>query len=322
MTNPYADTRATMDAVHDSMKAWAERIISRLGMPGITVQTTFPDDPEENALVLLPYRLTLWPKLVENASPVSLLGANPRAAAQAGVPEAWMRVAIELTQALREVFPRAKNKAGVEVVMPNAPLSSLPKPLAAWYDAQPEEPTDGEPAWIVMRDGEKYGRLPTMSWMPGIKLRVHYLAQMAGEVGRSGAAGIVSALTVGLHLDRSIEVERPPAPLAPAYFGLMRAIAESASEPLSAAMTKDVEVIASSAIHTLPVLPHEAPQSDDFAEIMRTLRRPLAPTLLLQLQIPVAGHPEMLPAVSPQFSTNRLPEPGDVGDDEDEEAAQ
>jgi len=320
MTNPYADTRATMDAVHDSMKSWAERIIGRLGESDLPVRTTFPDDPDESALVLLPYRLTLWPKLVENASPVSLLGANPRAAAQAGVPEAWMRVAIQLTQALREVFPRAKNKAGVEVVMPNAPLSSLPKPLADWYDAQPVEPTDGEPAWIVMRDGEKCGRLPTMSWMPGIKLRVHYLAQMAGELGRSGAAGVVSALTVGLHLDRSVEVERPPAPLDPTYFDLMRAIAASAPSPLGPAMAKDVETIASSAVHTLPVLPHEAPQSDDFAEIMRTLRRPLAPTLLLQLQIPVAGHPQVLPAVSPQFSTNRMPEPGDVGEDEEDGA--
>ena len=308
LPNPYQDTRETMDAVHASMKQWARRILDRAGAEDVGVETVFPEGDSPATLVVLPYRLTLWPKLVENASSISLLGANPRVAAQHGVPSAWTLLAGQTTAILRDVFPRAKNKSGVEVVLPNAPLSQLPKPIADWYDAQPE---DGDPAWTVSRGGDKAARLPTLGWMPGIKLRVHYLAQMAGGAPElTGAAGLVSALTVGLHLDRSVEVERPPAPIDPRYIEMFRAIAASAPDTAAGeAMSATIDSVAHTATHTLPVLPHEAPASDDFAEIMRTLRRPLQPTLLLQLQVPVAGFPEVLPAVSPQFSTNRLPEP-------------
>jgi hypothetical protein len=298
--NPYLASRRTVDAVHGAMRGWAEGLLRAAECPE-PVLTAFPEG-DERAVVVMPYRLTLWPKLVENLESVPLLGAPIRGAQQAGIPEAWVRLAEATTVCIRSVFPTIRNKAGITVVSPSTSVGDLPKPLAGWYKGQ-----GADSEWVIVDGKTAKARLPAMAWVPGIKLRVHYLVQAHGpDDPMEPKVGRIAAVTVGLHHQRTVQVPLPPAPMEERYTTFFRALADScegeAGERLAAALGAVTEVRP----HRLTILPHEAPASDDFAEIMKSLGRRLQPTLLVMLQLPLAGYPMISPSVTPTFHTDAM----------------
>lgn len=299
--NPYLVTRRTVDAVHGAMRGWAEGLARQAGSED-PVLTSFPEG-DGRALVVLPYRLTLWPKLVETLDSVPLLGAPVRGAHQASIPQAWVDLAEAATDCIRGTFPTVKNKAGITVVRPTTAVGDLPKPLSAWYRTQ-----GADSVWVNVAGNKPSARLPAMAWVPGIKLRVHYLVQAAGrDDALEPNVGLLAAVTVGLHHQRTIEVPLPPAPLGPEYAEFFEALAKSCPDERGERLQGAVAAATETRRHRLTILPHEAPASDDFAEIMRSLKRPLQPTLLLMLQLPLAGYPLMSPSVTPTFHTDALP---------------
>lgn len=305
---PYAAARELVDAVDVGMRGWAERICASAGASP-SVRSHFPPEITERTVVVHPYRLTLWPKLAETVESIPVLGAPaPRPGGQRTVPDAWRRVGMAATQCLREVFPSMDTPRGI-VVNPTAPLKSLPKPLADWYAGRPKDDAMG---WVGEKSGKPVARLPAMDWTPGIKVRLHYLLQVCDppEIPETSSVGLLSALMLGTHLDRVIDVPLPPAPLGEDSVAMLRAIAASASGPAAEHLAAAVEEVTAVRKHRVPILPHESPASDDFSEIMRGLRRPLQPTLLLMLLLPLGDKASFSPSVSPAFATDALPREG------------
>lgn len=315
--NPFTTARATSEAVHESVLQWARGLLDRADHKAVEVHGSFPpeDHPQPYA-VLFPYRMTLWPKLVESVDAVPFLGQirNPGSPV-AGVPQPWADLAARMGAILHRVIPPAPTKGG----RPPRPaswnlLDDLPPPLARWYRAQPDAPDENGVQWRGERDGAAGGVLPTLAWRPPVKVRINYLVQVVAGAGHPAPAafaiGALSALTLGTHLERTIPVHLPEAPAVPGLETLVDAIAACGTEEEQEALRDNARDVFVARDQLVPLLPTESPSADDFAEIMRSLRRPLHPTLLLQVLIPLGGGPILAPTASPQFDITTPPRGG------------
>lgn len=315
--NPYTTARSTAEAVHTSVLTWARQLLDRADLTQVEVHGVFPpeDHPKPHTIVF-PYRMTLWPKLVESTDAVPFLGQmRAPGAAVPGVPQPWADLAARMGTIIHRVLPPASSKGG----RPPRPaswnrLDELPLPLAKWYRAQPDKPNEDGVQWRGELDGAVGGVLPALSWRPAVKVRINYLVQVLPGPGQASPAsftlGALSAITLGTHLERTIPVRLPEAPSVPGLETLVDAIAECGTPEEAVALRDNARDVFESRDQLVPLLPVESPAADDFAEIMRSLRRPMTPTLLLQVQIPLGGGPQLAPAASPQFDISTPPRGG------------
>lgn len=292
---PYAASRALVDRVEEALAAWVHDALASAGCEA-PVRTEFAADDAAGPLALMvPHRMALWPKLVENVEEVPLLGAGAlKAAARAGVPGRWLHMAAAVTEGLASMVPAGDRK---RPGMPSAlPLAELPAPLAKWYRAA------GEP-WL---QGQR-ALMPAWSWKPGIKIRLHYLVQVIPGPGDGSGAGLLASVVLATHRERQLEVALPGSGLPDEAAGWVRALAESVGGEASQTMLAAAEGLTSPDLQPVPLMPEEMPDHDDFAGLMRGLGHKLRPSLLLMLQLPLGGDPLFTPAVSPSISADRMP---------------
>jgi hypothetical protein len=299
--NPFAHTHTVMHRVHAAMVYWARDLLLEAGIEGATVFSRFQDERTAgDHIVLMPYRMTPWPKLVEQDRPINLMARGD----DRSVPRYWAM----LGTALRDGVELCYDLGTGPRIAPAVPLSSMPKPLADWYDRQ--DPDD-EVQWCVVRGGSKFGRLPTLLWDRPLSIRTFYLilasdaAARQGDVSGGFSVPALGVVTLGLQLRRSITVSLPSASVPSKLDGFVRAMAESCESPTAETLFELSQELGQDQDYRMTITPVPDLPSDDFAHVMRSLDRPLQPAVHVAIQVSVGGTPMFQPGSSPAMNTPR-----------------
>lgn len=264
-------------------------------------------------LVMLPYQMGPWPKMIESAAPFSLLGNMASKDRQAEVPDIWRLLGQEITSAMMKSYPLSKPRGNrPQVPLPLAPLSMMPQPLAAWYEEQGE--IEGANSWMVGRGSTPHGRIPSFTWRPAITLRTRYLC-MGGDEPVDAAdprsamvpAGLpaVSVVTLGIQLDRYLVVEMPAYDVPPEMVSYIIALAESVGGEEEERMKQLVDAGTKPRKTKVALLPVPDLPSEDFSQILRSLDRPLQPVVHMAIQVKVGSGPSFAPSVTPDIKTKK-----------------
>lgn len=288
-----AETRALLDLAHARLLAWSGELLAEADLPDMTVFGDFlapgAPPPAGGSLVLYPYRLVPWPKRVESSSPGRML--NPRA--PSAFPGPWSTIAAELGAALDAVLPRSADGR----VLPRPPVARLPEPLAAWYRDR------GEP-WLIGDDA----RLPSLGWRSPFVVRVYYLALASPAAGsRTPGVSALGALAVAINNDRTLPVEVPPDPVAVEVAGFVQALAACLPGGEAPALREAADAVCNPATWPLTLVPFPEIESEDVADLMRALGRPLQPVLHLAVQVPLGAGVVFEPSVQARMSTRAAP---------------
>ena len=101
--NPYQHAHRVTSLVHEQLLEWARDLLIQAGVESIRVYGRMVDHEGAGShLVMLPYQMGPWPKMIESSSPFSKLGNMASKDRQAGVPDIW-RI---LGQEIRKVGSR------------------------------------------------------------------------------------------------------------------------------------------------------------------------------------------------------------------------
>lgn len=297
--NPLADAAALVQGAHEALLVWTRDALDAAGLSDLPVVAGADPDRESPCLAVVPTQVGPWPKTVETAPNINLLGLG--ADETGAVPEHWRRFGRALTQGVERCWPMIET-GGRSRFHPNPPLDALPAPLAAWYRARPE---DG--GWVLRADGRVCARLPGLSWRPALTLRVNYLfiVLRAGreDVGRGLAA--LGALSLRLSLSRVLRLRQGPPATDPALGALAEALAASIGASPTDDLVSQLALLRGQVDHLLGLLPGASPSGEDLYELMRSLRLPLQPALPVALHLPLGAGPELNPGTAPSVATHR-----------------
>lgn len=298
--NPFAHTHTVMRLVHGKLVHWARDLLLEAGVEGVGVHARFQDERTAgDHIVVLPYRMGPWPKLVEQDRPINLLA---RSADSAGVPQVWSTLGRQLRAGIDACYDLG---AGRPRMLPAVPLSALPGPLAEWYAAR--DP-DSDDLWSVRRGRSMYGRLPTLMWTRPLNIRTYYLILASDAAARRGdpaetfAIPALAVITLGLQLRRTLSVPLPSVAVDPQLRGFVDAMAASCEGPLADDLKATADELGAHQEHRVTVVPVPDLPSDDFANVMRSLDRPLQPAVHVAIQVAVGGGAEFLPGTSPKMN--------------------
>ena len=299
--NPFAHTHTVMHRVHAAMVYWARDLLLEAGIEGANVFSRFQDERTAgDHIVLMPYKMTPWPKLVEQDRPINLLARGD----DRSVPRFWASLGSALRDGVEECYDLGKGPR----MAPAVPLASMPAPLAAWYAAQSPDDDD---RWCVVNGSAKFGRLPTLMWERPLSIRTFYLilasdaAARQGDVAGSFAVPALGVVTLGLQQRRSINVKLPSVAVPPKLDGFLRAMAGSCEAPASEVLEQLSDELGQEQDYRMTITPVPDLPSDDFANVMRSLDRPLQPVVHVAIQVSVGGIPVFQPGASPTMNTPR-----------------
>ena len=216
--NPYQHAHRVTSLVHERLLEWARDLLIEAGVESIRVYGRLVDHEGAGShLVMLPYQMGPWPKMIESSAPFSMLGSLAAKDRQGAVPEIWRMLGELVTEGLMTCYPLSKPKGNrPQLPLPLARLDQLPEPLARWYREQGE--SEGANSWMVMRGTTPHGRIPSFTWRPPITLRTRYLCiggddPVDASDPRSAMvpAGLpaLSVITLGVQFERGMVVEMP-----------------------------------------------------------------------------------------------------------------
>jgi hypothetical protein len=299
--NPFAHAHTVMRLVHGSLVHWARDLLLEAGVEGVGVHARFQDERTAgDHIVVMPYRMSPWPKLVEQDRPINLLANGARS--RTSVPGLWGTLGSLIRSGVDTCYDIG---AGRPRMLPAVPLDSLPAPLADWYRAQ--DP-DGESRWLVEKGGGAFGRLPTLMWNRPLNVRTYYLILASDAAARRGdpaetfSVPALAVITLGLQLRRTLRVPLPPVAVDPALPGFLRALAASTEGELATDLGAAADELGVDQEHRVTVVPVPDLPSDDFAHVMRSLDRPLQPAVHVAVQVAIGGGPAFVPGTSPTMN--------------------
>jgi len=262
-------------------------------------------------LVMLPYQMGPWPKMIESSSPFNMLGSLASKDRQAAIPQIWKILGTEITHGLVATYPMSKAKGTrPSVPLPLAPLDRFPAPLQRWYEQQGENETTL--SWMVKRGSTSYGRIPSFTWQPPITLRTRYLCiggddpvDASDPQSAQVPAGLpaLSVITLGVQRERSIIVEMPAYDLQPEMVSFIVALAESMGGEEEVKMKALIDAGSKPRKTKVALLPVPDLPSEDFSQILRSMDRPLQPVVHLAIQVQVGHGPHFEPSVTPDIKT-------------------
>ncbi|HCH61621.1 MAG TPA: hypothetical protein DFR83_02375 [Deltaproteobacteria bacterium] len=299
--NPFAHTHTVMHRVHAAMVFWARDLLLEAGIEGANVFSRFQDERTAgDHIVLMPYRMSPWPKLVEQDRPINLMARGD----DRSTPRYWASVGATIREGVDACYDLGKGPR----LAPAVPLESMPAPLAAWYAAQSPDDLD---RWCVQKGTMKFGRMPTLLWDRPLSIRTFYLILASDSAARQGdvAGGFsvpaLGVVTLGLQLRRSIRVSLPSVAVPPKLRGFLQAMAASCESPLGERLQELADELGEEQEHRMTITPVPDLPSDDFAHVMRSLDRPLQPAVHVAVQVSVGGTPVFQPGASPTMNTPR-----------------
>lgn len=311
MSERYTHVAHVVSEVHDQLVGWSRGILRAAGLETLEVYGQFPPEGTTSSyVVLFPYRLGPAPKVVETSQGMSLLGPK-RAIPEkgSGVPWHWAELGRNLAEAMKLTFPVVGASKGYPRPHPAPVISLLPKPLAEWYKAQPE---NGNDSWTSPKGKETLARLPSLWWRPAFTMTTHYMA-VANDGGRGTserssmdapiALPGLSVIAAGLHLERTFTARLPPLPVDPALWTMCEAYSKSVGGELGENIQKSAKSLQEENEMHVQVVPVHDLTNMDFANLMQALQRPLQPALNLAVRMPLGAAVDLKPSVAPRFAT-------------------
>jgi hypothetical protein len=331
--NVYRHVAQVTREVHDGLMKWSRRVLMDAGYETVEVYGQFPPKGTVSShIVLFPYRVGPEPKMMENATGVSLLRNTERNAERAlFVPESWLELGAAIGASLQPLYPDARPPTG-RAPIPRDPnpypsVGSLPEALRRWYEAAP--PSDDGEGWVI-RDGSwAFARPPSLWWRPGITISARYIA-VANEPGRGTeertsasppiALSALSVLAAGVQLERTLEVPLPPLPFPDELVSYTTAMAESRAQdgPEGVAeatrLREALKAVQKEAMAQVALIPVHDLSNHEFALLMQALQRPLQAALNIQIRLTLAGGPLFTPSSFVQIYTrNTSPRAREAG---------
>ncbi len=309
--NPYQHTHVAMQRIHERLILWVRDLMLQSGVESVQVFGRFRDEQSAGPhLVLMPYALAPWPKNVETEADLSLMGGGT---GDGVVPDAWMRLGELLVECLGQCFPVIPGRGTQpDRMKPIAPLKDLPPPLRAWYKERGE--TEDVGSWVVTLDGVPCGRMPSLRWRRPLTLRASYLVMASeGSVkANSSAASSVSfaipalsVVSLGIHLERTINVDLPPVGADPALLRMALLLAKSVKGEAGEELEAIADALGREWTTRVSILPLGDMTEGDLAGVMRSLDRPFQPVANLGVQVGLGGGPVFEPGMQPVFTTNQ-----------------
>lgn len=313
MKELYAHTAKVTNLVHDELIAWVGGLLKDAGLESVDVWGRFPPEGTVRShLVLFPYRVGPEPKNLENARGASIMTHEAFASDKVGkVPLPWRNLGHHLLDAINLLFPETGqlDTPARPSVMPYPLVDELPEPLRAWYAKQP---LDNENPFLVREDGETYARPPALRWRPGLSLWAHYIA-VAGDAGRGVSdrtsdapplsLGALSVLSVGIQIQRQINVQLPPMPFSDELRGYLEAVRDALgvvksdeAAVLHQNMVDALTALDRVAVYQFGVIPVHDLSMHEFALLTQALQRPLQAVLNFRLQFNLGDVPEFMPS--------------------------
>lgn len=308
---------AVTSLVHEGLESWARGLLRDAGIETTEVYGAFPPEGTiASHIVLFPYRV--GPSDNQIAQPdqqESLVGPRARnLPRRGGVPSMWLDIGEAISTLVMEHYPRAAASGrGKNMPHPNPPLERLPEPMKAWYAKKKD--TGGEEAWLIERNGNRYARLPSLTWRPPVTLRMQYLV-VVGEGARGTADRAISTapiavqtlsvLATGLQWRRNITIRVPPAPYDKTIVPYCKAMAETMGEPHAEMLQEAIKSLSRKAEVSVTLLPGANLTNADFTGLMQAMQRPLQPTLHLGVQLALGGTAIFAPGVNAEVRADRL----------------
>ncbi len=316
--NQFAHTLEVTRLVHARLMEWIRDILIRAGLDSVAVKGRFTDEDASGPTVtVFPYQLGAWPKMVEVSGDIPIFGKPPEGDI---VPVAWTRIAGLLTQCMVDLYPVDPQRGTRPArVRPTVPLDELPAPLAEWYAQQVDDGSTKN--WTIEgRRGVLSGRLPSLAWRRPLNIRHLYLVLANDSDSPSGmhsglpfGLSALSVIILGIGTEKVLQVRVPPMSCDPALLGYIEAMARAVGGEKGDELNRLLEGVRGDFNMNVALLPFPDLPSDDTAEVMRALNKPLQPVVHLGVQVGVGAGPVFEPSVAPVFATSRKTDEDDEG---------
>ncbi len=275
-----AYTFLALRRVHGRLVDWLHEVLERAGVPEAQVYPRFmPDDHATPHLVVLPYQVQPFPKMMENDE-IPLMAAP--ADWKYSVPEAWLRLGGHIGETITELF---SVKEANPRPRPGKLMSELPAPLAAWYATRPVDAKGQE--WTLESPGGLLARAPSLGWRRQLPLEARYLVFASNHLlpvapGETTSVmfGLpaLGAIFVGLQQERTLSVMLPPHELDPMLVSFVEALAQCVSPERAAELRQGVAWASSEQRHRMSLVPQQEVTAEGLSHIVRAHNRP--PTMV------------------------------------------
>jgi hypothetical protein len=307
MDATYPAIARSIEGLQDHLSGWLGDLMDAASIGDLLPVVVGTVDPKKLSLVCLGTDAGKYPEVGADFSLMGRWGGGPGSSGGSPlVPGAWRslgqamrlrleRLVIDVTAAERELKEN-------EVPRPRLlPLSSMPKALRAWYEAQPsgdEAHSAGggwptEP-WVIDADNGPAGRLPYMSWHPGLNIGVRFAIITPLDAGAL-AAPALSVIGAAIQKERLLRLGEGAARWPDGLEGLVEALADvESNEGVDAPSLTDRWREASDqapldvSINVVPIAGAQLPARHGAG-------------LAISLDFPVAIGPRLLPASTPTF---------------------
>lgn len=307
--NPYLHAHIVMRRIHTDLLRWVRGLMLEAGIQSPQVTGRLSDEPAAGPqLVVMPYQLAPWPKMTETNNPLPLIGTKQDLSLQGIVPRAWTELGSLLTAAVQKAYPvRPAKGTHPARALPLTPLTQLPDALADWYRERGEDA--GPDTWVTSVEGVPHGRLPSLHWQRPITVRARYLllASSPPSADPEEVFGLpaLAVVTLGLHLERTMQVKVPPAGCDDELVSYLRLMGNVLGGAEQVRMDQLIAQVTDEYHTSVAVLPIPDLETNDLAEVMRTLNRPQQPVVHLAVQAGIGARPELVPGVMPDFRHGR-----------------
>ncbi|MEC7986995.1 MAG: hypothetical protein VX278_17635 [Myxococcota bacterium] len=297
-------------AVHEELESWARNLLREAGIETTEVYGQFPPEGSvASHIVLFPYRISSGDShLAQPKRETSLLGPRAQNLRSGSIPPAWLTIGKSLTQCIQEQFPKMEKGPFRGRPHPAPSIKKLPRPLGHWYRSQAD--TGKENSWLTEIQGLKFARLPSLTWVSGVSLKMQYLI-VVGEGARGTsdrkapvAIQALSVLNAGAQLQRILDVRIPAMPFDPLIPSYLEAVAQCLEEEDAEALQKSIQSLGKKSIMGVTLLPGSNLSNSDFTGLMQALQRPLQPTLNLSVQLQLGGGPRFEPGINVDLNTD------------------
>jgi len=169
-----------------------------------------------------------------------------------------------------------------------------------------------------------------LMYRPPLSIRAHYLV-LGGDAPTAGVedesvqvpSGLpaLAVITLGIQYDRVVTVRMPPIALEPDMDGWIHAMGASVGGELGETIINNLEMLKGERDMNVCILPQPDMTGDDFAQMMRSMDRPIQPMVNFMIQMNLGGGALFSSSVHPSI-TSHVPGRGSGLDEAQEKLAE